>query len=503
MKQITNFIILFFLAINSFAQMPANKKIDGGYFLNPIFRGDYPDPSILRDGEDFYMVNSSFEYYPGLLIWHSTDLIHWEPVTTALNKYVGSVWAPDLVKYEGKFYIYFPASDVNYVICADHIEGPWSDPVKLDISMIDPGHVADSQGNRYLYFSSGSYVPLTKDGLSVAGEPVHSYDGWKIPEDWSIELFALEGPKLTKHGDYYYLTVAEGGTAGPATGHMVISARSKSPFGPWENSPYNPILRAQTNKEKFASVGHGTIFDDGKGNWYMLFHGYENGYYNMGRQTMLTPIEWTKEGWWKIPDGVKIDQPIQLPDLKNKNNKKFTLSDNFSGNTLSPQWRFFKEYDKDRFSVKDNALTIKGKSDYVGTSSPLLCNFADHSFSAQIEIEIEGNATGGLILFYNDKFYSGILANSTDVLTNMRGWQFASNKNVLNKHVFLRLLDKENTVDIYYSLDGKEWKKGSSSFEVTGYNHNVLSGFMGLKIGLVSMGEGSVRFKNFVYKATE
>ena len=119
--------VLFVISINAQYQVALNNTNSNTY-TNPIFAGDYPDPSILRDGEDFYLVHSSFEYYPGLLIWHSTDLINWIPVANALHKYVGSVWAPDLVKYDGKYYIYFPASGTNYVVSADNMAGPWSDP---------------------------------------------------------------------------------------------------------------------------------------------------------------------------------------------------------------------------------------------------------------------------------------------------------------------------------------------------------------------------------------
>ncbi len=249
------------------------KTTDGGVvFTNPLFAGDYPDPSILRDGKDFYIVHSSFEYYPGLTIWHSTDLLTWTPIANALYQYVGSVWAPDLVKHNNKYYIYFPAGITNYVVWANQIEGPWSEPIDLKIGNIDPGHITDEQGNRFLYFSNGGYVPLSADGLSVAGELKHAYDGWQIPREWQIECFCMEGPKLMKRGEYYYLTVAEGGTAGPPTGHMVISARSKSPLGPWENSPHNPIIRTRDASERWCSIGHGTVIDDAEGNWWMVLH---------------------------------------------------------------------------------------------------------------------------------------------------------------------------------------------------------------------------------------
>ncbi len=472
-------------------------------FTNPLFAGDFPDPSILRDGDDYYMVHSSFLYYPGLLIWHSVDLMNWEPVTNALHKFVGSVWAPDLVKYDNKYYIYFPASNTNYVIWADKIEGPWSEPVELDITMIDPGHVTDDKGNRYLYFSSGAYVPLSKDGLSLAGEPVHAYDGWEIPRDWTIECFCMEGPKLFKRGDYYYLTVAEGGTAGPATGHMVISARSKSPLGPWENSPYNPILRAQSNQDKWWSVGHGTVFDDKDGNWYLLFHGYENGFYNRGRQTMLVPIEWSEDDWYKLPDDVDIAQRIKLPTNKVPNKKLFSLSDDFEGKELKPHWKFWGGIDEDRINLTGENLEVVGKGGAVADCSPMLCIPSDHSYIADVELEIEGDAVGGLVLFYNEKAYSGILADKTNVLANLRGWQFTTEKDVINRHVFLRLKNINNTVDMYYSLDGQEWLKIENSFESSAYHHNVLSGFMSLRIGLCSIGDGKVIFKKFTYKPLE
>ena len=494
-------ITLLILYFSASAQYQTNtNEMGDGYYLNPIFAGDYPDPSILRDGSDYYIVHSSFEYYPGLLIWHSRDLINWMPVTNALHKYVGSVWAPDLVKYKNKYYIYFPANNKNYVVHADSINGPWSEPIDLKIGNIDPGHVTDEKGNLYLYFSSGGYVPLSDDGLSVTGEFKHTYNGWPIPREWSIECFCLEGPKLTRHGDYYYLTVAEGGTAGPATGHMVISARSKSPFGPWENSPYNPIIRTEKNSEKWCSKGHGTTFEDAAGDWWMVFHGYENGHYNMGRQTLLEPIEWTDDGWYRTPDGIKTDEPIKRP-VGMVSDEVFSLNDNFEGSKLKPHWKFFCEYDTGRFHLDDNSLVLNGKGNSVGESSPLLCVPSDHSYTAEVELFIEGDAIGGLVLFYNPNAYSGILADKENILANLRGWQFPTEKKVIKNHVFLRLKNINNTVDMYYSIDGEEWNKIENSLEVSAFHHNVLSGFLSLRLGLCSIGDGKVRFKNFVYKA--
>jgi xylan 1,4-beta-xylosidase len=490
------FILMAFLA-HAQHQIVSNAKGDN-YYVNPIFAGDYPDPSILKDGSDYYIVNSSFDYYPGLLIWHSRDLINWTPVIHALTKNVGSVWAPDLVKYKSKYYIYFPAGTTTYVVSADAITGPWSDPVDLKIHYIDPGHFTDSAGKRYLYFNNGGYVPLSNDGLTVTGEFKQAYNGWPIPRDWTIECFCMEGPKMAKHGNYFYLTVAEGGTAGPATSHMVISARSKSPFGPWENSPYNPIIRTMKNTEKWWSKGHGTLIEGPDGKWWMVFHGYEKDYYNMGRQTLLEPIEWTKDGWFNIPDDIQTDKPIKKP-VSHLAESKFSLSDDFGSNDLKAQWQFFGEYDTSRFHQANKCLTIKAKGSSVGESSPLLCIPSNHSYIAQVEISVEGDAVGGLVLFYNKNMYSGILADKENILANLRGWQFTTERSVIKRRVFLRLKKVENTVDLYYSQDGQKWQKIENSLEVSGFNHNVLSGFLSLRLGLCAVGDGSVVFKNFTY----
>jgi beta-xylosidase len=492
--------LFFYLLIQLcfFANAQNQKFAKEGYYVNPVFAGDNPDPSILHDGSDYYIVHSSFDYYPGLLIWHSKDLINWTPVTNALHKYVGPVWAPDLVKYKNKYYIYFPADNTNYVITADSVNGTWSDPVDLKVGNIDPGHVTDAEGKRYLYFSSGGYVPLSDDGLSVTGDFKQTYSGWTIPREWTIECFCMEGPKIAKRGDYYYLTVAEGGTAGPATSHMVISARSKSPFGPWENSPCNPIIRTKASSERWWSQGHGTLFEDANGKWWMVFHGYENGFYNMGRQTLLLPIEWTSDGWYKLPESVKTEEPIKKP-AGIITEAEFSLNDAFDGKTLKPQWKFFGEYDTSRFHMVDNSLVIKAKGMAVGNCAPLLCIPSDNSYVAQVELFIEGDVIGGLVLFYNNNAYSGILADEKNILANLRGWQFPTEKQVIKNHAFLRLQNMNNTVDMFYSLDGEKWIKIENSVEISSLNHNVLGGFLSVRLGLCSMGNGKVKFKNFKY----
>ena len=154
-----------------------------------ILPGDYPDPSIMRDGKDYYMTHSPFYYKPGFLIWHSDDLINWEPVCRVMPEYTGSAMAPDLIKYKGRYYIYYPTDETNWVIWADDLKGPWSKPVDLKVSGIDPGHIADENGNRYLYVNEGEVIRLTEDGLATIGEKEKVYDGWEYPKNWNTEMY--------------------------------------------------------------------------------------------------------------------------------------------------------------------------------------------------------------------------------------------------------------------------------------------------------------------------
>ena len=131
-------------------------------YRNPILGGDHPDASPIRVANEFFLTHSSFDYAPGLLIWRSADLVNWRPVAAALHRYAGSVWAPYLCEYEGRFYIYFPADNRLRVVHAEHPLGPWSEPIDLGINAIDPAHIAEN-GRRFLYANGGVMAELTAD----------------------------------------------------------------------------------------------------------------------------------------------------------------------------------------------------------------------------------------------------------------------------------------------------------------------------------------------------
>jgi xylan 1,4-beta-xylosidase len=152
------------LALTS--RFPCALAQDTSAYRNPILGGDHPDASPIRVGDEFYLTHSSFDYAPGLLIWHSRDLINWRPVAAALSRYYGNVYAPYLCEYQSHFYIYFPADGRLRVVHADHPQGPWSEPIDLGIHAIDPAHIAEN-GRRFLYMAGGKMAELNPDGLSV------------------------------------------------------------------------------------------------------------------------------------------------------------------------------------------------------------------------------------------------------------------------------------------------------------------------------------------------
>jgi xylan 1,4-beta-xylosidase len=481
-----------------------------GTYLNPIVAGDHPDPTILKDGSDYYMTFTPFYACPGLVIWHSTDLVNWAPVTAALTKPLGNLFAVDLCKYKDRYFIYLPAGVGDkgwslYVIWADHIEGPWSDPIDLKISgCIDPGHVVGEDGKRYLFVNGIRRVRLTDDGLAADGELEPAYSPWRYPDDWVVEDFAPEGPKLLRHGEWFYLITAVGGTAGPPTGHMVIAARSKSIHGPWEHCPHNPLVRTTSVEEPWWSRGHASLVEGPAGDWWMVYHGYENGFRTLGRQTLLEPIEWTADGWFKAKGG-DLSKPLLKPQGGKGGSSGLALSDDFSASALGLQWSLHDPRPEDMARVRPATggvrLLAKGRS--PADSSPLTCLPGDRAYVVEVTLELEGHAEGGLLLFYNPKAFVGIgftpEAMKTFEYADELSWMRAS---MPTRKVRIRLTNDNNVVTYHYSHDdGKTWVQHGLRMEVSGIHHNVFGDFLSLRIGIYSANEGSVVVRDFQYRA--
>jgi len=459
-----------------------------------ILPGDYPDPTIVRDGKDYYMTHSPFYYIPGFLIWHSQDLVNWQPVSRVVPEYIGSAMAPDLIKYDGKFYLYFPSAGTNWVVWADDIRGPWSEPIDLKVGGIDPGHVVGEDGKRYLYVNDGRMIQLSDDGLSTMGELKKVYDGWEFPKHWETEGMWLESPKFIKKDGFFYQISAQGGTAGPPTSHMVVVARSKSVYGPWENSPYNPIVRTYSANDNWWSKGHGTIIDDVNGNWWIVYHAYANGYHTLGRQTLLEPIEWTADGWCRTQSAA---QPIVAEETVKHG---LELSDDFSGSKLGLQWTFWKEYALETVTLKNNTLQLQAKGATPADARKLLATVTDKTYETEVEIQLENGNQAGLMLFYNEQAYAGIISDGKVFKVHKDGQTSFDLPNKFGKHFFLKILNQGNSCTFSVSKDRQNWTVLAENIDVSELHHNNYNGFYALRIALVSAVKAKAGFKNFVYR---
>ncbi len=510
---------------SSAAALPARRKswgtdvegqrkadLGNGTFRNPIIAGDRPDPTILKDGQNYYMTFSSFFSYPGIVIWHSTDLVNWVPIGPALFKPLGTIWALDLCKHGDRYFIYIPANPDDkgwsiFVIWADNIAGPWSEPIDLKIAgAIDPGHIVGEDGKRYLFVNGIRKIRLTDDGLATDGQLGPAYQPWRYPDDWIVENFAPEGPKLLRRAGWFYLVTAVGGTAGPVTGHMVIAARSrsKSIHGPWEHCPHNPLVRTQSTAEPWWSRGHATLVEGPAGDWWMVYHGYENGFRTLGRQVLLEPIEWTRDGWFRARGG-DLSKPLPAPKAPQRSRSGNPLSDDFSKNRFGTQWAFHDPAPNEmkRIAYRDNALLVSGKGRSPVDSTPLTCIVGDRGYDAEVHMELQGEAEGGLLLFYNHKAFVGVGFTPEHVKTfqNAEEHPWARQPNT-SRRIRVRVSNDDNVISWRYSFDdGLSWKLHGTRMEVGGIHHNVFGGFLSLRIGIYSAGQGSLRLTNFIYRA--
>lgn len=490
---------------------------DGSY-LNPVLGGDRPDPNVLKDGDDYYAVFSTFDYYPGAVIWHSRDLVNWTPLGPALITPIGSVLALDLTKHDGRYFVYIPAVDPSlfrpdqpdqlpmriWVVQASRIEGPWSEPVDMGvIGRIDPGHVVGEDGRRWLFLDDGHRVAISADGLRRAGEIEKVYDGWRYPTDWVDEGFGLEGPKLIRREGWFYLFSAQGGTAGPPTSHMVVVARARSIDGPWENCPANPIVRTRDRAEPWWSRGHATPVEGPDGRWWLVYHGYENGLRTLGRQMLLEPMIWGADGWPRATGGDLL-APLAKPGRTAAAPSGQALSGPFRPADLGRRLVFYKPTRgyRDRARFEGGALTLTGLGKGPADSSPLALIPPDRSYEVSVDVELGAGAQGGLLLFYNDKLFTGLGFNNGRMVAYKNGAPelapVAGAPAV--SRIRIKVVNDEDVASFYWSMDGRDWTR-ARSFDVSGLNHNMGGGFLSLRPALFAAGAGTATFRELRYRA--
>lgn len=473
------------------------SDLGNGFYRNPVISGNYADNSVVRVGSDYFLVHGSGQPR-GMLVWHSRDLVNWEPYSIVPVPIKGSIWAPDLSYSNGLFYLYLPmmrpGTGTVWVMTAKSMRGPWSEPIDLGVPGIDPGVVADAQGHRYLYVDAGRVVRLTADGLKVDGELTKVYGGWRYPSDWQVECYCLESPKLIHHGSYFYLISAQGGTEGPSTSHMASVARSSSPLGPWENSPYNPLVHTFSRSDRWWSQGHAVLVDDLAGNWWMIYHAIENGYRSLGRQTLLMPIEWTSDGWPRIADQASPSGILRKPAGENIGGG-MPLSDDFDSPELGLQWNYRNIADLQAgVHPGAGALHLLAGGSDVSDAPTLVVNPVNHVYEARVEVEVPDQAGAGLVLAARDSQATGAILRKGELVMYARGkphlkvpWN--------GDRAFFKVMDDNHDISVYYSADGKQWNRFDFGIE--------LDGVASVRVGLVATGSGTAVFRHFAYQGLD
>ena len=464
----TFFIFLFFL----------NNNYSQDTFVNPIINGGYPDPSIVRVDDDFYIVNSSFEYFPALPIHHSKDLVNWELIgygidrpSQALDKVnlydvqqQGGIHAPSIRYHDGLFYIVVtnvyspedktkPTQMVNFILTAKNPAGPWSEPHVIEGAPgIDPDIFFDDNGKVWFI---GTHHPgnPNQNGIGEIWIQQLNLENWELfgPRHsiWTGACggCCVEGPHIYKQYDRYYLMVAEGGTS---YNHAVMIASSDNIEGPYDSNPKNPILTSRhlSNSNWVHSTGHADLVQLKDGRWYMVSLGIRNemdATSNMGRETHLMPISWeeawdnwveVEEGRWEpviikwpvvAPKTGKIERFTPVPFIEKKQYVNNSFYDDFSSNTLDLQWNFRRVPRKNTYvldsknkklklNLSPETFKLRGQYSLMGFRQ----KETEFEYSASMNFKPKNNLSeSGLSMFSQDDNYINFTIKKENKKTNL------------------------------------------------------------------------------------
>lgn len=486
-------------------------------YKNPIIPGFYPDPSICRVGEDFYLVTSSFEYFPGVPIFHSRDLIHWEQIGHCLTRKSqlplegvepsGGIWAPTIRYNKGIFYM--TTTNMNgygnfYVYTKDPY-GDWSEPIWISMGGIDPSFTFD--GDK-VYYTTNQSAPDGSVGISqveldintgqIIGDIkfIWTGSGGKMPE----------APHLYKIGIFYYLMIAEGGTQFT---HMETIARSKSPWGPFESCPRNPILtNMQAHILDVHCTGHGDFVEDQNGNWWMVHLGIRIARKYMshiGRETFLSPVEWDKDGWSVVNYGKSVTLVSEGPCLPRVEVKKEIEMDHFEEDKLEFCWNYLRNphYEDYSLSYRKSFMTLWGNSSNISDiDSPAMIARRQKYFDCEISTVLEfspikENEEAGLVIFITNEFYYKIVkrrVNGKMYLALAKRaedfFQTAASIEIEDKKLYIKVIADKLKYVFYFGYSSTEMiKVGTCSTRFLACEVAARS-FTGTYVGIYASGNG-------------
>ena len=522
-------------------------KSQNATFTNPILQGGYPDPSICKVGDTFYIVNSSFEYFPGLPIHKSKDLINWELIGYGLHRKEqcekevnlidiqsdGGIHAPTIRHHKGTFYIittnvYYNEKEkttdfINFIITAKNPEGPWSEPHVLDGAPgIDPDIFFDEDGKVW-YVGTHSPENPNFDGEGEIWLQEIDLENWRlIGERYFLWRGAcggvwVEGPHMYKKDNRYYLMVAEGGTS---FNHAVMIAVSESIKGPYISNERNPILstRHLSYDNWVHSTGHADLIELDDGRWYMValgIRGDEDRGSNMGRETHLVPVQWEREPfWWKekkyewpvvAPQTGRVERTTQVPFQGTSQKRKLLFHDNFDGSDLNLQWNFRRVPLDNVYSIKasEGNLRLFLKPEVIrerGRASLMGFRQSESDFQYEAKMNFEpksNNSEAGISLFQKDNNYFTFTLIKKDnkniiqlkLTEPNKNPQLISEKNIpnYNGEIIFQVKSEYNSYSFYYALNGSEFQ----FLEKTRSNHILSKKYTGAYLGIYATSNGT------------
>jgi xylan 1,4-beta-xylosidase len=412
-----------------------------GEFRNPIIPGFQPDPSIVRVRDDYYLINSSFAFFPGIPIFHSRDLVNWEQIGNAIDRQgqfnfsglgiARAIFAPTIRRHDGLFYIVGTCVDCgfNFLISARNPAGPWSDPAWLEsVDGVDPDLFIDSDGRAWIANNGPPPGPPAYEGHRAIWLQEFDLEAKKMVGPRSIIVnggidFArhpiwIEGPHLIKKDHWYYLIAAEGGTA---SGHSEVVFRSRKVTGPYVPGPHNPILTQRdldpARRSPIAAAGHADFVEAGDGRWWSVFlatRPYQDNLSNLGRETFLLPVTW-HQGWPEIlPPKTPVPRTPRRPPLRT------TLvvdrshwRDTFDTPALSPDWEMIRTPSQAWYTsnAAPAGLTVQARAVSIsGSASPSFLGKRQRHENAVVETEFryipvrEGDRAG-LVAFADERHH--------------------------------------------------------------------------------------------------
>lgn len=486
-------------------------------YHNPVIKGFYPDPSVCEHDGCYYLVCSSFQYFPGVPLFKSSDLVNWEQTGYVLTRKSqvmldkinssGGVFAPTIRCNNGRFYMVTTndTTHQNFYVYTDDISGEWSEPIYVDQGGIDPS----------LYFEGGHTYFMSNgaddDGVGgVVQCEINIETGEKLSKSRCIWQGSggryLESPHLYKINGTYYLMAAEGGTE---YGHMITCARAQSVWGPFESNPANPVL---TNRNKapyiIQGIGHGDLVQDKFGDWHVLSLGFRQQhiwrpFHNLGREVFLTPVSFNDDGWFTCGKDGTTDESYEIKgDFTQNERREFT----FQSTDWNKEWCFMRHPSLENYQLSDDKAILRGTNVTLDdVDSPTFVAMRQRDFNMEMKAEVKiTDGIGGLTVFITENEHYDLFLEKTEggciaaLKLNIGGIKHLQSTEKLSGDSAELIIRADSFgYSFFVRRSGTETQLGYGSSKYL--TSEVAEGFTGVMTGLFAV-NGTAEFTNFSVK---